>query len=69
MGWELMGVVEAENGRERERVEKQRPAMTMWREGEGRRAQELPGNCREGHTWLLPGNRGVELKQNPNTVG
>ena len=25
-----------ETGRERERVEKQRPAMSMWREGEGR---------------------------------
>jgi hypothetical protein len=27
--------VEAEKGRERERVEKQRLAMTAWREGEG----------------------------------
>ena len=32
MGWELRGVVEAKKGRERERIEKQRPAMTMWRE-------------------------------------
>ena len=29
------GVVEAEKGRERERVEKWRPAMTTWREGGG----------------------------------
>ena len=39
-GTRVKGVVEAEKGRERERVEKQRQAMTMWRKGEGRRAQE-----------------------------
>ena len=28
----------------------------------------LPGNCGEGHTWLLPGNYGVELRQKPNNL-
>ena len=32
------GVVKAEKGRERERVEKQRPAMTMWRRGRGEKS-------------------------------
>ena len=36
----MKGIVEAEKGREGEIVEKQRPAITTWREGEGRRAQE-----------------------------
>ena len=40
MGRGVNGVVETEKGRERKRVEKQRLAMTTWREGEGRRAQE-----------------------------
>jgi hypothetical protein len=77
------------------RVEKQRPAMAMWREGEGNgeqggKRQErgnsirerggakqpllslakptwvLPGNCRAEHTRLLPGNLGVEFRQNTN---
>ena len=44
MGRWVKGVVEAEKGRDRETVEKQRPAMTMWREGGG---EESPGGARE----------------------
>ena len=40
----INGVVEAEKGREKERVEKQRLAMTTWREGEG---EESPRGARE----------------------
>ena len=39
------GGVEAEKGREREKVEKQRPAMTPWRKGRG---EESPRGSREG---------------------
>ena len=42
-----MGIKGAEKGRERERVEKWRPAMTMWREvgrgGEPKRGREERG--------------------------
>jgi hypothetical protein len=34
MGRRVKRVVEAQKGREKERVEKRRPAMTTWREGE-----------------------------------
>jgi hypothetical protein len=41
MGSGVKGIVEAEKGREKERVEKQRLAMTMWRKGEqGGKRQE-----------------------------
>jgi hypothetical protein len=46
-------VVETEKGRERERVEKEGPAMTTWREGEGngkrggKRAREKGKRVRE----------------------
>jgi hypothetical protein len=33
MGRGIKRVAEAEKGREKERVEKRRPAMTTWREG------------------------------------
>ena len=33
MGRKIKRVAEAEKSREKERVEKQRPAMTTWREG------------------------------------
>ena len=36
-GRRVKRVVEADKGRERERVEKQRSAMTTWREQEGKR--------------------------------
>ena len=74
-----------EKERERiERVE-WRPAMTMWRgksprgrevrkcgraeSKEGEEEQVAPLIAGAGHTWLLPGRCGVELRQNPNTQG
>ena len=43
----VKGVVEAEKDRERERVEKQRPAMTTWREGGGNEEREEAKRARE----------------------
>ena len=42
MGRRVKRVAEAEKGREKERVEKERPAMTTWREG-GRGIGVPPG--------------------------
>ena len=42
MGRGAKRVVEAEKGRQRERVEKQGLALTMWREAEGRGREESP---------------------------
>jgi hypothetical protein len=54
MGKGVKWVLEAEKGREKERIEKQRPAMAMWRveggEGNGERGgarkQEARQRCR-----------------------
>ena len=51
MGWELRGVVDTEKGRERGRVEKQRPAMTRGERGgepkRGKREAESESSKRE----------------------
>jgi hypothetical protein len=88
MGRGVKRVVEEDKGREGERTEKYRPAMTTWREGEegngergeargskrgrGKRERQermaganSPFYSGSGYL-LLPGNCGVEFRQNAN---
>ena len=55
-------------GREREREEREESGES--KEGEeGQVAPFIVGQVYGvGHTWLLPGRCGVELRQNPNTL-
>ena len=60
--WRERGEEESPRGAERQECQE---ARAMREREEGQASPFIVGQVyREGHTWLLPGNHGVELRQN-----